>query len=234
MTRNANDVPGGGSSAAPKELLAPGNYPARVVQVIFQGVQTQKPYQGKEKPPIDEVRVTYELSEEFMKDEDGNILEDKPRWVSERFPFHNLKAERAKSTLRLRTIDPSNTSEGDWSKLLGMPCQVCIVNNPGKGKNTGKTFENVGDVSGAVNLKGYTQPELVNAPVYFDPQDEEHCDVEVFRSFPEFLQETIKSALDYEGSPLHLALGGDVSQPAKEEAPEESKDPFSDDEENPY
>ena len=59
----------------PVELLEANNYPARVVQVIDLGLQAQRPYQGKDKPPAYEIMLTYELGTEFMRDED----EIKPR-----------------------------------------------------------------------------------------------------------------------------------------------------------
>ena len=56
--------------------LEPGPYPARLVQIIDLGLQPQRPYKGVEKPPAHELMVTYELSDAFMIDKDGNDLED--------------------------------------------------------------------------------------------------------------------------------------------------------------
>lgn len=215
MARNAKQVSSsGGNNNLQAPELTPGAYPARVVSVIFLGVQEQRPFQGQAKPPIDEVRITYELSSEFMLDEEGNVLEDKPRWFSEDIPFHSLNADRAKSTRRYNAIDPADTCDGDFSKLIGKPCQVVLVNNPGKGKHAGKVFTNVGDVTPAPNLPGYVQPELVNPSQYFDPQDE-NVSKEVFESFPEFLRQKIMGALDYSSSPLARAMGGEEAPQAQ-------------------
>ena len=100
MTFNANKVATGGSKFTPAAPVEVGTYPARLVQLIDLGVQPRKPYQGQEKDPIQMIWVTYELTNEFMKDESGNDIEDKPRWISESFPFYNLRADRAKSTAR--------------------------------------------------------------------------------------------------------------------------------------
>ena len=222
MGRNANEVQGGGSGGEGGKLkkvqLKPGSYAARVVQVVFLGVQEQWAFQGKAKDPIDKVRMTYELSTEFMTDEEGKILEDKPRWFSEDFPFHSLKADRAKSTKRYNSLDPSGEAGGDFSKLLGKACQVVIVLNPNKkGKKDDEgnliVYENVGDVTGAVNLPGYEQPALINPPFYFDPAADD-VSLDDFRSIPEWIQKDIQKALDYAGSPLAAKLGQGEAKPA--------------------
>lgn len=220
MARNAKAVkaPANNNSDMVAPQLDPAPYPARVVQMVFLGVQPQSPYKGEEKKPVDEVRITYELSTEFMQDKEGNVLEDKPRWFSETIPFYSLNSDRAKSTKRYNAIDPKDESDGDFQGLLTRGCQVVLVNNPGRGKHEGKIFTNIGDVTPAVNLPGYEQPELINPTTYFDPQDE-NCDVEVFNSLPEFLQETIKKATDYPSSPLCAKLGG--APAPKEEAADE-------------
>jgi len=121
MARNAKQVAGNNSNNSNLQApdLTPGAYPARVVGVVFLGVQEQQPYQGQAKDPVDMVRLTYELSSEFMQDENGKTLEDKPRWFSEEMPFYSLNADRAKSTRRYLAIDPSDTCDGDFDKLLG-------------------------------------------------------------------------------------------------------------------
>ena len=221
MARNAKAVPStGGNSDMVAPELAPGAYPARVVGVVFLGVQEQRPFKGEAKPPVDEVRLTYELSDEFMQDKEGNDLEDKPRWFSEDIPFKGLNLELAKSTKRYKSIDPTDSCDGDFSKLLGMTCQVVVVTNPGKGKHLGKTFVNVADVTPAPNLKGYVQAELKNPPVFFDPMDDE-VTKEEFDDIPEWVRNKILGALDHEGSPLQAVLGGAPTPPAESSEEEE-------------
>src|SRR5574341_1285327 len=78
--------------------LDPGVYPTRLVQLIDLGLQPQRPYQGKEKPPAHEIMMTYEFVDEFLKDENDEDIEDKPRWYSETLPLYSLEADKAKST----------------------------------------------------------------------------------------------------------------------------------------
>ena len=107
--------------------LEAGGYPARLVQIVDLGIQAQRPYQGEAKPDAQELLVTYELSDEFLLDEDGNADTSKPRWLTETFPLFSLRAERAKSTQRMLALDPKGEAEGDWSELLGKPCTVTIL-----------------------------------------------------------------------------------------------------------
>src|SRR6187402_3731535 len=121
MALNANKPQTGGKKFAPQANIEAGVYPARLVQLIDLGLQAQRPYQGKDKAPVQEIMLTYELVDEFMKDEEGKDIEDKPRWVSETLPFHGLFADKAKSTQRYLAFDPKQEYEGDFSKAVGSP-----------------------------------------------------------------------------------------------------------------
>lgn len=201
MGLNASKVeaPKGGGNYQPIEA---GNYLARLVQVIDLGLQEQRPYQGQEKPPAHEIMLTYELVSEFMKDEDGNDIEDKPRWISETMPLHSLAAERAKSTKRIQVLDPKGEKAGDLTQMVGTPVTVTVVNNPAK-KDPTKVYTNVANVTPA--MKGIPVAELVNPPKLFDLSEP---DLEVFGSLPEWLQDKIKGNLDYPGSILQSKLEG--------------------------
>ena len=169
--------------------LEPGPYPARLVQIIDLGLQPQRPYKGVEKPPAHELMVTYELSDAFMIDKDGNDLEDKPRWVSETFPLNNISADLAKSTKRYVAFDPNISDGGDWSKQIGKPCTVNIVNNESKGK----IYDNVDSVAPMRARDAAKLPELVNPSRVFDL---DNPDMEVFKSFPDWIKEKITSNLE--------------------------------------
>ena len=226
MARNANNQPSAGSGNKGGAVQAPldGSFPARIVQVVFLGVQEQRAYQGQIKPDIDQVRVTYELSHEFMKDEDGNVQADKPRWYSETFAFHNADSDLATSTKRYKAYCPSVTSPADhvWGdNLLGTAVQVILKSREAtQGKHAGKTFTDIKGVTPAANMPGYTQPDLVNPAVFFDPADE-NLDLEVYNSLPDWLQEVIKGAKDYNSSALAGLLAGSPppAKPAPQPAP---------------
>ena len=117
-----------------QEAMEAGTYPARVVQVIDFGVQEQRAYQGAVKPPAQTIYQTYEFLDEFCKDENGEDLEDKPRWLSEQFPLHSLEADLAKSTKRYYALDPDENFGGDFTLLVGSPCMVTINQYESKGE----------------------------------------------------------------------------------------------------
>lgn len=229
MALNGKKVPmGGGNKGPQQEPIEVGTYPCRVVQVLDLGVQAQQPYQGEEKPPAHEIMITYEFLDEFVKDEDGNDVEDKPRWLSETMPLRNLDSDLAKSTKRYYAIDPNDDLDGDFLGLVGLPCMVTVDNREGKGKHAGKVFTNVANVATMRPKEAAKAPELINPPKVFEL---ENPDLEVFNSLPEWVQDKIKSNLHFGGSALEDALAGG-GKPAKKEATKKQVEPEPEDEED--
>lgn len=216
---------GGAKRADP---LEPGVYPARVVQIIDLGLQEQKAFKGDEKPPRYMLYVTYEILDEFLKDEDGNDIEDKPRWISEKFALHPLDSDLATSTKRYLALDPAVDHGGDWAQLLGKPCMLTVTNFEYKGSIRDK----VSSISSMRPKEAKNAPALVNDPKMFDTSEP---DMEVLFSLPQFLQDLItKENLDYPGSRLEKAVKG-YKKPEKKEEPDNDhheEDVVDDSEEN--
>lgn len=210
MTFNAKKLPAAAASDRKRpDPLDSGSYPARVVQMVILGVQASRPYKGEEKPPRLTIRITYEMLDEFMKDEEGNDLDDKPRWLSEEFPFMSLKADLAKSTKRYFALDPDDKADGDWSKLIGAPCVVTIVQEADKRPGIDRIYEKVANVSAMRPKEAAKAPELKNPPLVWDFYNP---DLDVFKNFPDWVQEKIKSAVDYPGSKLEQLLESNTKQ----------------------
>lgn len=197
------------------------NYPCRVAQVIDMGLQHKSEWDdvakkyspATDKAPVHMLMLTYEFVTEFMKDEAGNDVEDKPRWLSEDFPIYALDSELATSTKRMKAFDPSFSKfKGDFVALAGEPCTVTIGHRKG-GKSK------IGNVSPP--MKGFPVPELKN-PVKVFTLDEP--DVEIFKSLPTWLQEKIQGNLEYAGSPLEAILGGAQPKP-QDDKPKQEKAP---------
>jgi hypothetical protein len=231
MGINAGAVKGGNNdNRVTQPNIEPGVYPGRLVQVIDLGVQPQRPYQGKDKPPAQEIMITHELVDEFIKDENGDDVEGKPRWVSENFVLHSLKADMAKSTKRYHAFDPEEHNGGDWGKLVGMPINITIVNN----KNGDKVYDNVANLSAMRPKDAANCPELVNPTKVFDLDDP---DMEVFASLPKWIQEKLTSNLNYKGSPLEEKLANTPQEASKEDKKPKNRKPVveeADDEDTPY
>jgi hypothetical protein len=211
----------------PQANIEPGTYPARLVQVIDLGLQPQKAYQGKEKPPANEIMLTYELVDTFMKDADGNELEDKPRWISETLPFYGLFADKAKSTQRYLAFDPKEDFEGDFAQLIGKPINVTVVNNA-VGE---KVYDNIATISAMRPKDAEKCPELVNPSKLFDL---DAPDMEVFNALPEWLREKIKSNLKFQGSPLQKLAGDAPAVVKKEVVKAKEEAPVDEDDDLPY
>lgn len=217
---NANK--GMGGSKMNFKLIEAGSAPARLVQVIDIGLQPDY-YQGVEQAPKPRLRFVYEFPFEFMLDEDGNEIKDKPRWLSEDVAFYNLDAAKAKSTLRYNAFDPKGVFGGDFEKCVGAPVMVTVVHNPGKGANKGKVYENIGGVSSMQSKMAETLPGLINKPVIFSLDEP---DLAVFMEFPKWIQEEITSNLQFAGSKLEALLGNPnkPSVPPKQVKPETEGD----------
>lgn len=173
-----------------------GNYPARIVQILYMGTQEQRPFKGQPKPDAPELRVTYEFVDEFLPDEDGKPMEDKPRWLSEDFVLHGLGADRAKSTKRYLAVDPNKEFGGDWSKLIEAPVNVTVTATPGKGDRADTIYNNISNVSTMRAKDAEKCPALVNPPKLFSVEEP---DMEVLGSLPEWLQEKINKAPEMQG-----------------------------------
>lgn len=176
------------------------SYPGRVVRVYDLGLQPQRAYPGNPpKGPAQEIHVTYELSDEFLKNDAGEDIVDKPRWVSETFVLHPLTSDLATSTKRMASLDPTGALDGDWSEVLDTPTMVNIVQNV-KGD---KIYENVNSLSTMRTKDAAKLPPLVNEAKFFDLTDP---DMDLFNSLPKWLQEKIESNLKFAGSPLEALL----------------------------
>lgn len=235
MSFNAKQIkPASNPNRKRPDPLEPGSYPARLVQIVGLGIQPGKEYKGETKPPRLTIRLTYEFLDEFLKDEDGNDIADKPRWLSEELPFLSLKADRAKSTKRYYALDPDDKADGDWAKLISAPCILNIINETDKRPGNNTVYEKISNVSTMRPKEAAKAPELVNPPLVWDFYDP---DVEVFKNFPDWIQEKIKGAVDYPGSALERVLEGTSVQPKtsttkKKEEPVEASDETDSDEEN--
>ena len=235
MTVNASKVTGGGKSNIPP--LEPGSYPARIQSVIDLGLQAQRPYQGQDKQPAHELMLTYELSDEFLLDEDGQVQEDKPRFVSDRFPLFPLNAEKAKSTKRYLALDPTQEHGGDFGALLGMPVTVTITQS--KPTANGRIYNNVAGIAPMRSKEADKLPALVNDQVLFDLDEP---DMQIFKSMLDWIRGVIAENLEFKGSKLEAAMsadpafnGAEADNATANVVPEDGDDGEAEhDEENPY
>lgn len=230
MSLNLKMAPrtGGGDRVA-QPILEVGTYPARLVRIIDLGIQPQKAFKGEPKPPAHQVDWTYELLDVYMLDKEGNELEDKPRWVRERFNVNRPEADLAKSTKRYKALDPEELFDWDMTKLIGMPCMITITHGDNK-KDPTRPYENVGNVTAMRAKDAAKAPELQNPSVVFTLDEP---NMEVFHKFPQWLQDLIKGNLEFKGSLLERSLGGGKGS-AKGKQQDEPVDAPDEDEEGEW
>jgi hypothetical protein len=214
MAINAKEAPKGGKSIPAMEA---GGYPSRVVIIADLGLQPQM-YNMEQKEPKREISVTYEHVDEFLKDDDGNDLTDKPRWNTERFALNNLDNLKATSTKRYQALDPNNIHDGDWQKLLTAPITVSLVKQPGKGANAGRDYNKVVGLATMRAKEANALAPLVNQALYFDMDEP---DIAVFWKLPAFIRKKITESLKFKGSELEQLIK-DNPQP-EQKKPEEKK-----------
>lgn len=223
MSMNAKKIPFGGNNK-PAPAIDIGSYPGRLVQIIDLGVQPQN-FNGEVKPPKQQIMNTYELADEFMKDDEGEDILDKPRWISEEFPLNNLGSELARSTKRYYALDPQEVHEGDWTKLIGTPAVITVVQQPGKGANKDKVYNKISNVSAMRSKEAQKAPALVNEPKVLSLDS---TDVDTFQSLPEWIQKKIKESLEWEGTALYAALNGTPKKEQKKQEDEPEEDGIPD------
>jgi len=227
LALNASKLP---SKRKEIPVLPIATYPTYLVQVIDMGLHPNI-YKGEDKGPARKIRLTYEFADEFLKDDDGQDMPDKPRWLSEEINLFPLKSERAISTIRYKTLDPNLVHGGDFVACLGTPVLLSVGHRKGGGKWEGRVFEEVLGISGVRPKDAAKMTGPVNKPVFFDLDDP---DLEVFKTLPSFVQDTIKKNLEYTGSKLEALLKTvDTTTPAKQQT---NSAPTAEelDDENPY
>jgi len=225
MKLNLSSMGGGSNkqSGPAQDPLDAGSYPVRIVQMVHMGLQAQRPFEGQEKPPQQEIRVTYEFLDEFMLDEDGAEVEDKPRWVSEEFALHPLDVDRAKSTLRYNAFDPDNEGDGDIFSLVGRAGNLTIVAKQGNGKNKDKVYNNVSGANAmrAKDLKKHDDTPLINPSLLFSVDEP---DMVAYGKLPDFVKDKIKAGLAYKSTELCKQLGEDKGDPDDSSDDEDEKE----------
>lgn len=208
MTLNANEVT---SSSRVFENIPIGAYPARVVGIVGLGEHARS-FAGQDKDPCPRIAVTFELLDEFLKDEDGQEQLDKPRHLTRELNLFNIDVETADSTKWINAMDPGlKVTGGDWAKAINLPVTVGVVHNESKGK----TYDNVGAVTSMREKEAAKAPPLVNTPYVFDFDSP---DMEVYDRLPEFMKTKIKKSLRFEGSVLQDLIGGETSPDKSEES----------------
>ena len=175
-----------------KDQPTEGTKMARLVGLLDLGHQPGFEYQGEQVKSNYKITFTFELP--------GSLTDDgRPHWVSTDVNVSDYVGDGIISKMMkyVYALDPTgNISDNgkDLKKLIGLPCMVNIKHNK-------KGYAQIKDVVSAP--EGMPIPELANDPQIFSMDDP---DMDLFNKLPEFVQNKMKSALDFEESGLYKAL----------------------------
>jgi len=188
-----------------KKFQAPevkaGSYFGRVVQIIDLGVQKQTDWQtGAEKDPQRKLMISVEVPKLTYEDKDHNKI---PRWFYKEITF----SSNEKSSMYSIFSDILGYDQNDWNNndidlfdALSLPVMVQIGHT-----NTGNPK--------VLNI--VSAPEGVEVP---EPKfgssgfDYDFPNFGVFKSLQPWMQEKLKSALNYKGSKLEALILSDELQ----------------------
>lgn len=167
----------------------------RCYSVIDLGTQ-EIDYQGDKKLQR-KVLIRWEL---FGEDDDGSPLTTEvdgrtmPLTISKRYTLSLSNKARLRGDLaawRGRDFTTEELKGFDISKLLGVYCMVNVTQS----ESDGKTYSNVASLTPLPAALRASKPAAVHYGVLFDVDSP---DMEVFRSFHEKLQDTIRSSVEWQ------------------------------------
>lgn len=193
MSLNMNDAKNKSRERVEYSPVARGSHMARLVGLVDLGLQPQRPYEGKAKPPAYRIRLTFELPKQRIEING----ESRPRWIDKEITFSTF--ENSNMVKFYNVLDPDGTHKGDWRKLIGAECAVVVVHN----EYQGKIYDNIQDITPI--MEGIEVPPLENEPRIFDLSSP---DMEQWERLPKFLQDKIKANLEFKGSKLERLLMG--------------------------
>lgn len=171
-----------GKSSFPR--IPEGTYMGRMVTIVDLGNQAQTDWKTKEPAaPKDRLLITWELPSETIEIENSEgEVEEKPRWISKEYTLSSFEQANL-----MKLISAFDKSIGSVADLIGVGCMI----------NVGSTAsDNAKVVSVVPAPAGIPIPELSTEPYTFDfdePQEE------LFVGLPQWLQDKITSANNYNG-----------------------------------
>lgn len=182
-----------------REQPKSGMHAARLLNIIDLGHQPGFVYDGKKTESSWKFEFTYELVNHLMED-------NRPFVISEEITNNDWEdkksGKRTKLVARARSLLGDDYKDGlkDMTKLLGKPCMVTVeINDKGYARIPGQAA--VGSAPFGMETK-----EMSNKPYLFDM---DNPDMDSWERLPEFKQEKIRSALNFNETELCKVLAED-------------------------
>lgn len=153
-------------SKAPSDTIAPvleaGGYPARLVQIVDLGLH---PGSAQYPEPQFKIAFVFECLDEFLQDKEGKVLEDQPRTFSYEMSYNpdGYMSERSNIHKVMTALDGFNK---DLIDLLGTPCNISLVVQPGK-KDPTKKYNKVTGIQAMRARDAEKAASLIGEPLFF-------------------------------------------------------------------
>lgn len=177
------------NTSTQRELIPPGNYPARCYQMIHIGTITET-IQGEIKTH-DKVRIGWELPTKLKVFEEAKG--EQPLVISKEFTlFMSPKANLRKmlASWRGKDFTEEQAKSFDVTALLGVPCMLNIIHKPSKDGT--KLYEEIQAVTPMPD--GYVCPPQINKNVVWDY---DNPDLQLLANLPDFIKEKIVTSVEY-------------------------------------
>jgi hypothetical protein len=172
-----------------KDLIPAGSHVARCYSMIVLGTLEEE-FKG-EKKLLKKIRITWELPNEVkvFKEENG----EQPFVVSKEYTLSLADKSNLKAMIESwtgRKLLPEQLKALNLSNMLGKTCMISIIHKLAKNGNT------YAEITGVFQLpKGTVCPPQSNPTVEFTV---DAFDAEKFVFLPTFIQDKIKSSLEYQ------------------------------------
>lgn len=179
-----------------------GSYIARAFKMVDVGTQDTT-FMGKPSAPKRQLFMWFEL----LEDEDGKeyrMSDGQPFSVMQRYTLSMHKQALLRKHLEAWRGVPFSAEEVeafDVEKVLGKYCRVQIVLEKG---NDDKTYVNIASVG-----KTTKKPKGVNDTLSWSLEEPS---MNVFESFPEWLQTKINSSAEWDASKVDKVVSGDINE----------------------
>lgn len=200
-------------------LLDAGVYNARILSIVDLGIQPGSPQFPEEKLKLE---FRFELCDEFMCDEAGELLKDKPRVFSYEVTYNEDGFMSEKSSIyKLISAIPDGFTF-DLHELIGKPVDVMIQKYVKKsGKNAGKEDNKVASILTMKAKDAAQAPQLVNTPMFFD-MSEPTLEVwnKLYSGNPYAQRDRILASKSFNGSKIQALLGMEATATPKSDVAE--------------
>ena len=175
-------------TAKTRELLPEGTHEAYCYGVVDRGTHDRKPWQGKERPPVQQIQIMFELTEvkRVFKEENG----EEPCVTGMKF---NLSFNENSDLVAKLTPWVGDLETFGLENIVGHPAQLTIKHNAGA---DGKIYDNIVSIAPMSPKLIGQMPPRHNKVMVFDIATHGFDSKEFAGLYP-WLQNIIKESYEY-------------------------------------